>query len=569
MDLEDLVEAELAGGRPEIPDDLREPFGRAMAAHEALRAALGSVECPGGSEADRPPPLLPDDFAVIRELGRGGMGVVYLVRQESLGRLAAVKVLRSGDAAFGPGLRRFLDEARHLARLRHPHIVAVHEVGRDGRGEPYFVMDYVEGEPLTAVLARGRVTPTRALAVLKQVGEAVRHAHERGIIHRDLKPGNILIAEDGSAFVTDFGLARDVTEPADRTGPGGIMGTPSYMAPEQARGQADLVGEATDVHALGAVLYEMLTGRPPYGNDRAADVLARLLREEPRPPRAVDRRIPRDLEPICLTALAKDPSRRYASTASMLEDIRRFEAGLPPRARRLWTSQRVLRLMRRRWRPLAALAAVAAVAGMGLSMVVPRLVGDEAVQQSILAAEWLHREGSHDAAAGLYAAALDQVDRRYGRTLAAVRAEDEPAHRLELLRKVQRCVGEIDDLKVAAAVALPVISKNPWISFPHRDLAIARAAFRSAVALGPRPFENEAARRSDPRRKEAWYLLRLAQRRLELVLEGRAGSPAELDAAERLRARIAEAFATDELPTADEADRGDGPPPLARDLGGK
>ena len=161
-----------------------------------------------GSEADQSPPLLSEDFEVARELGRGGMGVVYLVRQKSLGRLAAVKVLRSGDAEIGPALRRFLDEARHLARLRHPHIVAVHEVGRDGRGEPYFVMDYVEGEPLTAVLARGRMTPTRALAVVKQVGEAVRHAHERGIIHRDLKPGNILIAEDGAAFVTDFGLAQ-------------------------------------------------------------------------------------------------------------------------------------------------------------------------------------------------------------------------------------------------------------------------------------------------------------------------------------------------------------------------
>jgi predicted Ser/Thr protein kinase len=555
MDLEDLVDAELAGEHPEIPDDLRAQFGRAMVAHEALRAALGDVGCRAGTEADQSPPLLSEDFEVARELGRGGMGVVYLVRQKSLGRLAAVKVLRSGDAAFGLALRRFLDEARHLARLRHPHIVAVHEVGHDGRGEPYFVMDYIDGEPLTAVLARGPMTPTRALAVVKQVGEAVRHAHERGIIHRDLKPGNILIAEDGTAFVTDFGLARDVTEPADRTCPGGIMGTPAYMAPEQARGQAELVGEATDVHALGAVLYEMLTGRPPYGNDRAADILARLLREEPQPPRAADRRIPRDLETICLMTLAKDPSRRYASMAALLEDIRRFESGVLPRGRRLWTSQRVLRLIRRHWKPLAALAAAAGVAVLAWSLLMPRLARDEAIRHLFLVAGWQHHEGRHDAAAGLYAAALDQIDRRDGRIVAAIRAEDEPARRLDLLREIQRCVGEINDPDVAVAVALPVISKNPWISFRHRDLAIAKVAFRRAVSLGPRPWENEAGHRSDPRGTEAWYLLRLAERRLDLFLESRDGSPTESRAAGSLRARIAEAFATGELPTAGEADR--------------
>ena len=241
--------------------------------------------------------------------------------------------------------------------------------------------------------------------------------------------------------------------------------------------------------------------------------------------------------------------------AALLEDIRRFESGIPPRARRLWTSQRVLRLMRRRWKPLAALAAAAAVAGLVWSLLVPRLAGDEAIRQLLLVAGWQHHEGRHDAAAGLYAAALDQIDRRDGRIVAAIRAEDEPARRLELLREIQRCVGEIDDPEVAAAIALPVITKNPWISFRHRDLAIARVAFRRAASLGPRPWENEAGRRSDPRGKEAWFLLRLAERRLDLVLEGRDGSPAESRAAERLRARIAEAFATGELPAAEEADR--------------
>jgi hypothetical protein len=299
----------------------------------------------------------------------------------------------------------------------------------------------------------------------------------------------------------------------------------------------------------------MLTGRPPYGNDRAADILARLLREEPQPPRAADRRIPRDLETICLMMLAKDPSRRYASMAALLEDIRRFESGVLPRARRLWTSQRVLRLIRRHWKPLAALAAAAGVAVLAWSLLMPRLARDEAIRHLFLVAGWQHHEGRHDAAAGLYAAALDQIDRRDGRIVAAIRAEDEPARRLELLREIQRCVGEIDDPDVAVAIALPVISKNPWISFRHRDLAIAKVAFRRAVSLGPRPWENEAGHRSDPRGKEAWYLLRLAERRLDLFLESRDGSPAESRAAGRLRARIAEAFATGELPTAGEAER--------------
>ena len=551
MDLEDLVDAELAGGHPDIPDDLRGLFNRAMAAHEALRAALGDAE---GRE-ESVPPLLPVDFEVVRELGRGGMGVVYLVRQESLGRLAAVKVLRSGDAAFGPALRRFLDEARHLARLRHPHIVAVHEVGRDGRGEPYFVMDYVEGEPLSSLLARGRITPTRALAIFKQVGDAVHHAHERGIVHRDLKPGNILLAEDGAAFVTDFGLARDVTKPASWSCPGEIMGTPAYMAPEQARGQADLVGEASDVYALGAILYEMLTGRPPFGNDRVADVLARLLREEPPQPRVVDRRIPRDLETICLKSLAKEPSRRHATVAALLEDIRRFEVGIPPLARRQWTSQRALRLMRRHWKPLAAVTAVVLVAGAAWSFVVPRLVKNGAIRQFLALAGWEHREGRHAVAVRLYSAALEEIDRRDGRVVAAVRAEDEPASRLEILRQIQRCVGEIDDPRAAAEVALPVIYKNPWVPFRERDLAVARLAFRRAESLGPRPWENESGRRPGPQSREAWFLLRMALGRLDLVLEGGDGAPAESLAAEKLRTRIAEAFATGELPTPAEADR--------------
>src|SRR5262249_11264396 len=163
-----------------------------------------------------------------RELGSGGMGVVYLARQKSLGRLVAVKVLRPGDATFGRVVQRFLEEARHLARLRHANVVSIHEVGPAGDA-PYFTMDYVQGGPLSALLARDRLTPSRALALWKQAAEGVEHAHAQGIIHRDLKPGNILVDAHGRAYVTDFGLSRDMTQTSKLTNTGEIMGTPAYM----------------------------------------------------------------------------------------------------------------------------------------------------------------------------------------------------------------------------------------------------------------------------------------------------------------------------------------------------
>ena len=222
-------------------------------------------------------------------------------------------------------MKRFLEEARHLARLRHPNIVSIHEIGQAG-SEPYFTMDYVEGEPLSAILARSarvragangasadatrsgpeakaddasaraaahiRLSPTQALAILKQAAAGVQHAHKHGIIHRDLKPGNILVDAVGHAYVTDFGLARDMAQSSKLTRSGEIMGTPAYMAPEQARGQKELIGEATDVHALGVILYEMLSGQLPYGGGAPADVIVRLITDEPTPPRKLDRRIP-------------------------------------------------------------------------------------------------------------------------------------------------------------------------------------------------------------------------------------------------------------------------------------
>ena len=362
MTLEDLVEAHLDGKTVDVPDNLRAEFECAVAGHAALAYALDeTIGTAAADHVDRSPPRLPPDYEIVRELGRGGMGVVYLVQQKSLGRLVAVKVLRPGEAIFGKIVRRFLEEAKHLARLRHENVVSVHEVGQAG-DEPYFTMDYVDGRPLSAMLSGQRLSPSRALAIWKQAAAGVQHAHALGIIHRDLKPGNILVDGAGRAYVTDFGLARDMTQSSQLTRTGDVMGSLGpACAGEQALGESDRIGEPTDVHALGVILYEMLTGISPYGHDAPANVLIRLLKVEPIAPRRIDRRIPRDLETICLKAMAREPERRYATVTALLEDIRRFEAGEPVQARRPGFVYRTTRFVRRHGTLVAAIGGTAAM----------------------------------------------------------------------------------------------------------------------------------------------------------------------------------------------------------------
>jgi serine/threonine-protein kinase len=490
MDLADLIEAHLDGQHADVPEALRAEFDRAVAAHAAIRDALDETILVDGLPAvpDRRPPQLPDDYEIVRELGHGGMGVVYLARQKSLGRLVAVKVLRPGEQVFGPIVRRFEEEARHLARLRHPNVVAVHEVGR-ADGEPYFTVDYIEGEPLTARLAHGALTPSQALAILKPAAEGVRHAHEQGIIHRDLKPGNVLLDRSGRAYVTDFGLARDLGQSSSLTRSGEIMGTPAYMAPEQALGLADQIGEAADIHALGAILYEMLAGQPPYGQDAPARVLARLLDSEPVPPRRIDRRIPRDLETIVLTALAKEPARRYATIGALLEDLRRFEAGETPLARRPGFSYRSWRWVRRHGWGITAALLVA-----GVAVVIGTLIVQERTIASLTAeAEAHHTSGDHALAVRLYTTAARRVD---------------SARRGAILGKITRCVAEIDDPKTALEVVLPVIDLEPCLSFGPLDSTLARA-----VMDGTR-------RATFMFRPEDRSKVELAAARLELVANG-------------------------------------------------
>jgi WD40 repeat protein len=303
------------------------------------------------------------DYELIRELGRGGMGVVYMARQLSLNRPVALKMIKLAALAGDDELRRFQNEAEAVALLDHPHIVPILEVGNHD-GQRYFTMKLVGGTSLNQKLADYIADPRTAAKLLKQAAEAVHHAHQRGILHRDLKPANILLDEHGEPFVTDFGLAKRMAGDSELTLSGAILGTPAYMAPEQASGRRGAVTTASDVYGLGAILYAVLTGRAPFGGDSVAETLERVRNSAPSPPSKINPRVPRDLETICLKCLEKDPSRRYASADELASDLKRWLAGEPIAARPVGNAARFWMWCRRR-PVIAGLSAALVVAVLG------------------------------------------------------------------------------------------------------------------------------------------------------------------------------------------------------------
>ena len=250
------------------------------------------------------------DCELLEELGRGGMGVVYRARQLGLDRIVALKILRDASAASTIDLARFRAEASSAARLDHPHIVPVYAVG-DHEGQPYFIMRLIEGQSLARRLAEGPIPAREAAALLAPIARAVDYAHRHGVLHRDLKPSNILVDREGMPHVADFGLAKRLDVDLDLTSSGAIVGTPGYMAPEQVGMGRGRIGPASDVYSLGAILYQMLTGRPPFQAATALDTVFLVLEQDPLPPRLLNPRVDRDLELISLKCLQKPADLRY------------------------------------------------------------------------------------------------------------------------------------------------------------------------------------------------------------------------------------------------------------------
>lgn len=308
------------------------------------------------------------DYELIEEIARGGMGVVYKARQQKLNRIVALKMILAGQFADDADVERFYVEAEAAAHLRHPNIVAVHEIG-EFEGQHFFSMDFIEGRTLDDLVSENPLTPQRAVGYVQKIAETMQFAHDKGVVHRDLKPSNIIVDKNDEPLIMDFGLAkRTEGEQSQLTMSGVVVGTPSYMSPEQASAKNEEVTARSDVYAIGAILYTLLTDRPPFRAANAFETLRQVLEAEPPSPRVLNPGIPRDLDTICLKCLQKEPHRRYASAQELSEELGRFVAGKPIHARPIGVVQRGWRWCRRN--PVVAATTTAALVFLITALVV-------------------------------------------------------------------------------------------------------------------------------------------------------------------------------------------------------
>jgi eukaryotic-like serine/threonine-protein kinase len=385
----------LTGDSPDSPrideyspnhSDDQSPTGKFPVANKAPDdTAVGQRQPPAPPSGT---PTIPG-YDIVGELGRGGMGIVYKAWHVKSKQFVALKMITPGSETNESLLRRFKTEADAVARLSHPNIVKVYEVG-ESQGWPYFSIEFCGGGSLAKKLSGIPMLPAAAAELIQKLAHAIAAAHAKQIVHRDLKPANILLTADGIPKIGDFGLAKKLDPPGqlkgDLTRANVVMGTPSYMPPEQAGGKARTLGPSADVYALGAILYECLTGRPPFRGASTLDTLDQVRHQEVIPPRLFEAKIHRDLETICMTCLRKDPPKRYPSAIELADDLRRYLRGDPIKAQRPGMLERTQEWMRQRrratgWLAVAVLVVVAIIAGVSYFIVELNHARREAIQQ--------------------------------------------------------------------------------------------------------------------------------------------------------------------------------------------
>jgi WD40 repeat protein/tRNA A-37 threonylcarbamoyl transferase component Bud32 len=424
---------ELLARNAGLADELRKFFAN----HDRVRQPTQPLIGPTVSSSDATiVARLPEhirafgDYELLEEIARGGMGVVFKARQITLNRIVAVKMILSGQLASPRDVERFHTEAEAAAKLDHPGIVPIYEIGQH-HGQHYFSMGFVEGRSLAARVAQGPLPAREAAEIVRAVTQAVQFAHDRGVIHRDLKPGNILLDRQGKPRVTDFGVAKLPESDSELTGTGQVLGTPGYMPPEQAAGKISAVGRSSDVYSLGAILYCLLTGRPPFQAATPVETLLQVQQQEPVPPRRLNPAIPFDLDTIALKCLEREPSHRYPTAAELGVDLRRFLTGEPIAARPIGRVERSWRWCRRN-PVLAALITAVVVSLLALT-----------ITSSLLAVFARAREIEATALSRAAGAAQKKARGEARAAKAArLRARNEARHALDLLARNKRLAGE-------------------------------------------------------------------------------------------------------------------------------
>lgn len=361
---------------PDLADDLREFFGNQM----RMQRLVGAAAAPTGNGIVPTKLRYFGDYEILEEIAHGGMGVVYKARQTSLNRIVAVKMILAGQLANESDVKRFQAEAEAAANLHHPGIVGIYEVGINA-GQHYYSMEYIAGQNLAQLLREKPLPISTAAQYVRDIATILEYAHDQKVLHRDLKPSNILLDASGRLRITDFGLAKRVEGKSDLTITGQVLGTPSYMSPEQAAAQHAIIGPPTDIYALGAILYELVTGRPPFRSESIGEILRQVQHDEPVRPRLLNPKLPRDLETICLKCLEKEPRKRYVSARSLADDLDRFLRGEPILARPISRPARIWRWCRRK----PVVAGLSAVSALAIALTIAVLVFSREIVAAALA----------------------------------------------------------------------------------------------------------------------------------------------------------------------------------------